>query len=104
MSVQNEFDQMNADEDDQLFFVTSYSDFDKLGKFLYHTTFTDDTVQLLPPINIPHILRCLLACIRHPCRSVNSLSLAQLTVLVVQKQQILSTYINSIHQMDHLYC
>lgn len=31
MSVQNEFDQMNADDDDQLFFVTSYSDFDTLA-------------------------------------------------------------------------
>ena len=61
MSVQNEFDQMNADEDDQLFFVTSYSDFDKLGKLSYHTTFTDDTVRLLPLINIPHLLRFLLA-------------------------------------------
>lgn len=31
MSVQNEFEQINADDDDQLFFVTSYSDFDILA-------------------------------------------------------------------------
>ena len=66
MSVQNEFDQMNADDDDQLFFVTSYSDFDKLGKLSY-----SQTVLLLPLINIYHVT--LFACIHHPCISLISL-------------------------------
>ena len=86
----------SSEEDHQLFFVTSYSDFDKLGQFL------ESQLLALPLLSMN--IRNQINKHYHPYRLFSFTLLGchhwfQLTVLEVQRLASPSTFIDSTHRM-----